>query len=285
MNGSPETPAGSGEVTPLRPSKAGRIVTVASGKGGVGKTWFSISLAHAMAFRAQKVLLFDGDLGLANVDVQLGLSPAKDLASVIAGKARLAQALTRYDGRDRADGGQSVGFDVLAGQSGSGTLSNLSRGDLMGLVHGLTHLARSYDVVIADMAAGIDQAVTTFAGAGHTIIVVLTDEPTSLTDAYAFIKLMVMRDPSTDIRVLVNMAASVPEARRTYATLAKACRSFLKTEPAYLGTIPRDDKVKLAIRQQASLLARYPQSAAAREITGIADKLVNEPAPGARAAG
>jgi flagellar biosynthesis protein FlhG len=245
------------------------ILTIASGKGGVGKTWLATTLSHALAREGQRVLLFDGDLGLANVDVQIGLTPGRDLGSVIAGRATLEQAITHFAGGAAARGG----FDVLAGRSGSGALGALSPGELEILAAGLTKVAGGYDVTVADLAAGVDTAVLTLARASRSVIVVLTDEPTSLTDAYAFIKLMSQRRPDCDINIVVNMAASAAEARRTHAALTRACHSFLGMQPPLLGFVPRDHRVKDAIRHQTPLLTRHPQSPAANAVVTLARTL------------
>ncbi len=255
------------------------LITVASGKGGVGKTWFSATLAHALSFEGAKVLLFDGDLGLANIDVQLGLTPDRDLGSVIAGRAELEEAVSPFQGgaiAQPSEGEKSerqVGFDVLAGRSGSGSLGTLSRQELQRLTTGLSKIATNYDWVIIDLAAGIDTAAKTLSTPSGKIFVVLTDEPTSLTDAYAFIKVMVMRDPQMVIEVVVNMAEDKLEGKRTYETLTRVCKNFLNFEPTLAGIIRRDQKVKLSIRQQTSILNRYPQTQAAKDAVQIAQNL------------
>src|ERR1700741_1622785 len=197
-----------------RPAKArrGRIVAIASGKGGVGKTFLSITLSHAMARRAQRVLLFDGDLGLANIDIQLGLMPQYDLGSVIAGKLSLNQAAMKYD---------SGGFDVIAGRSGSGSLANIPLSRLQLLGEDLALVAARYDRIVIDLGAGVEKSVRQLARAADTILVVTTDEPTALTDAYAFIKVTVLERPNTDIRIIVNAVNSTREGDRTYQTLFK----------------------------------------------------------------
>ena len=249
-------------------SDPARLVAVASGKGGVGKTWFSITLAHALAFQGRHVLLFDGDLGLANVDVQLGLTPAKDLTNVLGGETKFENAVTRYQCNS------AVGFDILAGSSGSGVLSALSGHEVIPLAKGLRMIAGRYDHVIIDLAAGIDPQVTVLAAAADKVLTVVTDEPTSLTDAYAFIKVMHRHKPSIPSHVIVNMADSVGSGRRTYESLKKACASFLRIEPPLAAIIPRDTKVKEAIRHQTALISRHPQAPAAKAVSGLAAELV-----------
>lgn len=258
------------------------MITIASGKGGVGKTWFAATLAHAMAFKGKRVLLFDGDLGLANVDVQLGLTPEVDLANVVAGRVPFSAAVTPFDGGAGSISDKTIpeaarrnaGFDVLAGRSGSGTLGSLSRNELAELVHSLKGLAEDYDYVICDLAAGIDNSAKILSTPSGKIYVVLTDEPTSLTDAYAYIKVMAMRYPDIPIEIVVNMAEDKAEGRRTFATLAKACENFLSFEPKLAGIIHRDPDVKQSIRQQAPIITRFPMSRAGKDVREIAEKAV-----------
>lgn len=258
------------------------LLTVASGKGGVGKTWFAISLAHALAFQGKRVLLFDGDLGLANVDVQLGLTPEKDLGNVIAGRATFQEAITPFNGGSDSVANfdpygeplKEAGFDVLAGRSGSGTLGSLTRSQLSELIHGLKNMSTHYDYVICDLAAGIDNAAKMLSTPSSKIYVVLTDEPTSLTDAYAYIKIMAMRFPDIPIEVVVNMASDRNEGKRTFATLAKACENFLDFEPRLAGIILRDEDVKRTIRQQSPILRRFPHAQATGDVREISQKLL-----------
>ncbi len=245
--------------------KGKNMIAVASGKGGVGKTWFSITLSHALSGLRQKTMLFDGDLGLANIDIQLGLMVKYDLGSVISGSMSLNQVIHHYDkGR----------FDVIAGRSGSAGLASMPVGRLQILGEDLSLLAANYNKVILDMGAGVEKPVRILSGMAEKIIVVCTDEPTSLTDAYAFIKIMTMQYPKSDISIVINQANSVREGQRTYETLLKACTNFLKITPPLLGIIRRDTRVRDSIRNQSSILNRYPTSEAAEDVVAIARKLV-----------
>ncbi len=248
----------------VRPLRGHNVVAVASGKGGVGKTWFSITLCHALARRGRKTLLFDGDLGLANVDIQLGLTPRHDLGMVLDGQVTLHGAAERYP-----DGG----FDIIAGRSGSGNLATLPGQRLSGLRGDLLAMARSYDCVVMDMAAGVDRTVRQLSGPAGISLVVTTDEPTSLTDAYAFIKVTRGANPAADVRLVVNMAQTPREGERTYKTLLRACENFLKYTPPLAGIVRRDQRVREAIRSQTPLLMRSPQSEAAQDVEAIAARL------------
>ncbi len=254
---------------PANRAKGRNIIAVASGKGGVGKTWFSITLAHAIARVDKRVLLFDGDLGLANLDIQLGLMAKTDLGAVLAGRASLAQAVTYYE---------EGGFDIIAGRSGSGALANLASNRLQALLDELSMLAANYDHVIIDLGAGVESTVRRLAYAAGRIIVVVTDEPTSLTDGYAFIKLAHNERPDTTIEVVTNMVSTTDDGARTYKTINKACQGFLKYSPRHLGAIRRDAKVRSAIRQQKPFLNVSTESEAAADIQAIARAVRKETA-------
>lgn len=253
------------QTAPTSVNQRTNLLAVASGKGGVGKTWFSITLSHALTLAGRKALLFDGDLGLANVDVQLGMMPHRDLGTVLAGQTTLAEAATRYP---------AGGFDIIAGRSGTGSLAQIPPSKLAALRNDLALLSNSYDFVIMDMGAGIERTVRSFATQARACIVVTTDEPTAITDAYAFIKVTAMERPNADLRIVVNMASSIREGERTYGILLKACREFLKIEPELGGIIRRDQHVREAIRKQSSLLTRYPNTEAAQDIQAIAQRLI-----------
>ncbi len=237
------------------------ILAVASGKGGVGKTFFSISLTHALSRMGKKALLFDGDLGLANVDVQLGLMPKRDLNDVIRGRLSLDKVVQRYE-----DGG----FDIIAGRSGQASLSALPSQRLGMLRDQLIDLSDAYDVVVVDLGAGVDRTVRMFSACATRTLLVSTDEPTSLTDAYAFIKLGAAAGMSKNISIVVNMASSKAEGEKTYKTLLKACENFLRLSPPLAGMVRQDPKVKETIRHQTPLLMRSPNCDAAGDIEKIA---------------
>ncbi|HUZ72635.1 MAG TPA: MinD/ParA family protein [Stellaceae bacterium] len=249
----------------IQPEKH-NIIAVASGKGGVGKTWFSITLAHALALAGRKALLFDGDLGLANVDVQLGCTPRRDLASVLTGEITLDQAVTP----------SPCGFDIIAGRSGSGGLASVSAARLLDLRTELGRFAQAYDWVVIDLGAGIERTVRILTGKARACLVVTTDEPTAITDAYAFIKVTALERLADGIQIVVNMVPSPRDGERTYGTLLRACREFLKIEPPLAGIIRRDDHVKDSIRRQVALMTRYPNTDAACDVEQIARRLDQE---------
>ena len=242
------------------------ITVIASGKGGVGKTWLSVNMSQVLAEYGQKVLLFDGDLGLANVDIQLGLLPDYDLGQVLSGKATLRQAITRY----------ALGsFDIIAGQSGSGSLSDVQAKRLIILKKNLEYLATLYDRVFMDLGAGVDNTIRSLCAFAKHCMVVITDEPTSLTDAYAFIKMIKVTSPEVKIDVIVNQAESYRTGEKTFGTLRKVCQNFLQFTPDLLGIIRKDHLVKDSIRNQVTTVTRHPNAESVADMKNIASLLVS----------
>ncbi len=245
------------------------VIAVASGKGGVGKTWLSTTLAASFASMGRRVLLVDGDLGLANVDVQLGIAPETDLAAVVAGWVELQDAVCPVNG----GAGTASGFDVLPGRSGSGALAGLPPEEAAKLAATLTSVAMQYDTVLIDLGAGIEESVMRLARACDRCVIVANDEPTSMTDAYAFIKVLRGYAPSVQPWIAVNMADTRVAGRRTYEALARASQTFLGFRPPMAGIILRDPKVREAIRQQKTIVQLDPNTAAV-DAFQIAEALV-----------
>lgn len=265
---------------PFKP--APHLIAIASGKGGVGKTWLAISLAQSMAFRGHKVLLVDGDLGLANVDIQLGLSPKHDLSAILSGRMKLGQVIIRHQSAERP----TAAFDILPGRSGVASLATLDLVLLDRLLRSVRQL-HAYDTVLLDLGAGIDPTARFMAAFADTLVVVSTDEPTALTDAYAVLKLHARdrearhgtgsstgNEPTAaDVRLVINQASSQASGRRTYDALARACTTFLGQAPQLAGIIRRDARVADAIRRQTTLLARHPNAPAAEDVDRIGNAL------------
>ena len=245
------------------------IFAIGSGKGGVGKTWFSSTLSCIYSRLNRRTLLVDGDLGLANADVQLGVRPQADLAAVMRGWIELEAAVTPVMG----GAGTSGGFDLLPGQSGSGALAALSLEDVGKISSGVSALALHYDRLILDLAAGIDPTVMRLARGGDRVIVITTEEPTALTDAYAFIKVLRQHQPDAVPWVVINRAEKRLTGRKIYEQLAKACEVYLKFRPPLAGVITNDPRVPDSIRAQTPLPIRHPNSQAFEDCLAIVEAL------------
>ena len=245
--------------------KTPRVTAIASGKGGTGKTLLAVNLAQALAREGERVLLCDADLGLSNSGVHLGLGYCGDLPALLCGTRPLSQCTVRVEHAHKH------GFDLLAAPAGSGALADV---DELAVRHLMSELrfASAYDRVLLDLGAGVDPIVQAFALAADELLILLTPDPASLTDAYALAKLVARRGARAPALV-VNMASGDAGARRTADALIAAARNFLKISPEYLGFIPRDEHVGSAVRRQLSLCAGDPECAAARAIFALGEKL------------
>jgi len=237
-----------------------QVIAVTGGKGGVGKTSVSVNLATALAAQGRRVMLFDGDLGLANVDVLLGLSARHTLEHVLDGRCTLEEAVLDTP----------LGFKVLPGASGVSRLASLSTTEHLGLVQAFSHLTTGLDVLIVDTAAGIADGVRQFCQAAQHVLVVLRDEPASLTDAYALIKVLHRDHGVRRFRILANMSAAPGAGEALYRKLERVVNRFLEAVLEYAGEIPDDNFVRSAIREQRSVVNAYPSSAAARAYVRLA---------------
>ncbi|TBR11669.1 MAG: MinD/ParA family protein [Lysobacter sp.] len=258
---SPEFNASPARVPAMSANDPGpvRVIAVASGKGGVGKTSVSVNLAMSLQNGGQRVLLLDTDLGLANVDVMLGLSPRYTLSDVFAGRCELADTL--LDGPN--------GLLVVPAASGKRHMTELTPAQHVGLVHAFSQLEAPVDVMVVDNAAGISDSVLTFCQAAQDVIVVVCDEPASVTDAYALIKVLSRERGVTRVQVLANQVQHPSEGRQLFEKLERVTSKFLDVTLNYLGAIPRDEWLRRAIQRQEAVVDAFPaapSSMAFREI-------------------
>jgi flagellar biosynthesis protein FlhG len=238
------------------------VLAVTSGKGGVGKTNLSVNLAYQLAQSGHRVVLLDADLGLGNVDVLLGLAPEKNLFHLLHQNATLEDVLlpTEY------------GFSILPAASGISEMLTLTTGQKLELLDALDPLDDTVDVLIVDTGAGINDNVIYFNIAVQERLLVLTTEPTSLTDAYALIKVLKLEHGVERFRVIVNMARSEQDAKRVFSKLHNACDHFMSgISLDWLGYVPRDEKVRAAVLRQipfSHLDAKSPASIKVHELAG-----------------
>ena len=243
----------------LNPSPT-RVIGVSSGKGGVGKTNVSINLAVGLAAQGRSVVLFDADLGLANVDVALGLKPRYDIRHVISGERSLEEILVEGP----------RGIRIVPASSGVSSMAELSRQQQAGLIKAFSELSFPVDALIVDTSAGIEPAVLTFASACQDVIVVVCDEPSSITDAYALIKVLSKECGVGGFQILANMVDDDAQGRQLYDKLSRVSDRFLDVHLGYLGAIPRDDYLRKAVQQQHAVTLAYPRSKSAQALTRLA---------------
>lgn len=240
-----------------------RVLVVTSGKGGVGKTNLSVAIALALS-PGRRVVLLDADLGLANVDVLLGVQAPRNLADVIAGRCDMVDALASGPG----------GLSVLAGASGIPRMADLGEAERQTLFHHLDGLQHWADVLVIDTGAGISRNVIAFAACADDVIVVTTPEPTAMIDAYATIKMIHREESHGRVRLVVNQAASAKEGERVARGVAQTCRRFLAIQVDLLGIVPSDPHVPEAVRRQKSFYLESPGCAAAAAVREVAGVLV-----------
>lgn len=244
------------------------LTVLASGKGGVGKTFLAVSLAHALTHLGRRVLLVDADLGLANIDVQLGLDEPLGLGRAIAGGLDPAALV-----RDRGGG-----LSTLTGAGTGRGLDGLATARLEEAVDRLAGLAPNFDDVLVDLPSGLERVGPAFIGRARRLLLVGSNEPTSLTDNYALLKLT--RGAAPRPLFVANAVTDAAEGQAAHAALARACRHFLDLDCAYLGAVRHDRRVPEAIRRQMPLCRRSPQAPAAADIAVLAKRLLADtPAP------
>lgn len=246
-----------------------RVLAVTGGKGGVGKTNVSVNLSIALAELGRKVMLFDADLGLANIDVVLGLHPQYDLSHVMRGERTLDEII--LDGPE--------GVQVVPGASGIKEMAMMGSAEHAGLIHAFSDIGGHLNTLIVDTAAGISDSVISFSRAAQEVIVVVCDEPASITDAYALIKLLNREYGITRFRVLTNMVQSAQEARDLYNKLCRVTDRYLDVMLNYLGGIPYDDTLKKAVKGQKAVVQAFPRCRAAQAFRNLAKKVDNLPMP------
>ncbi|MEN1759429.1 MinD/ParA family protein [Anoxynatronum sibiricum] len=243
-----------------------RFICVTSGKGGVGKTNFSINLGIALCRLGKRTVVIDADLGLANVDVVAGTVPRYTLNNLLYSDMKLEDIL----------GNGPEGLKIISGGSGMMDLLDLPQEKIQRLIFHFQELYQLFDVAIIDTGAGLSKSILAFSGASDDIIVVTTPEPTSLTDAYAMIKAISNEKLTTRIHIVINRAETTKEGNQYYDKISNASEKFLGKKLEKLGTVLEDVSVSKAVKKQTPLMVEYPGSIAAKNIEVIALRLTNE---------
>ncbi len=245
-----------------------RVVSVTSGKGGVGKTNIVVNLAYALAKKGKRVMVLDADVGLANVDILLGLTPQYTIQHLLNGERGLSDILIEGPG----------GILVLPASSGIQELAELTREQRLQLLTAFETLDRKIDILVIDTGAGISSNVMYFNVAAHEIMVVVSPEPTSITDAYALMKVMSLRYAERHFFLLVNGVKDKKDADEVYEKLSMVAGRFLNISINYLGFIPYDNHVKKAVKRQKIVLENYPDAPVSRSFQALAERFLKIPA-------
>jgi len=248
-----------------------RVVAVSSGKGGVGKTNVSVNLSVALAEAGRRVMLMDADLGLANVDVLLGIHPQLNLSHVIAGERSLEEVIVPGP----------AGVLVVPAASGVKRLAELSTVEHAGLIRAFSELNHDIDAMIVDTAAGINESVVSFSRAAQEIVVVVCNEPASITDAYALIKVLSRDYGIGYFRVLANMAGNAQEGKELFGKISRVTERYLDVTLDYIGVIPHDEYLRKAVRKQRAVVQAFPRSRSATAFRNLAQKIDGWPVPSA----
>ena len=245
-----------------------RVISVTSGKGGVGKTNIVGNLAVALARLGKRVLVLDADLGLANIDILFGIHPVCNIGHVISGEKTLSEIM--IDGPE--------GIRIIPAGSGFMNLTHLTEGQKLSLLSEFEALDDLLDILLIDTSAGISQNVIYFNIAADDCVIVATSEPTSITDAYAMMKVMALQHGTKYFKLLVNMVQDSQEAKSVYLNLCQATDRFLKgVAIEYVGYIPGDESVKKAVKHRKTVLELYPGAASSKKIESIAASILDWP--------
>ncbi len=246
-----------------------RVITVTSGKGGVGKTSISLNLAIQLTRLGKKVVVFDADFGLANIEVMLGVRPQYNLADMMFKGKELKDIIT-----NSADG---IGF--ISGGSGIQELAIMNREQVMYLISRMTELDTMADVIIIDTGAGISDSVLEFVVASTEVLLVATPEPTSITDAYALLKALNRKiefsKEDTNIKMISNRVRNEEEGKILYDKMRVVSEKFLDINIEYIGSIPMDDQISMAVMRQKPVSVINPDAASSKAIRKLAEKLLS----------
>lgn len=246
-----------------------QVIAVTSGKGGVGKSSITVNLAASLAREGQQVLVMDADLGLANIDVLLGLNPQYNLSHVINGECTLEDTIIDGPG----------GIRIIPASSGTRSMADLTPAENAGIIRAFSELTIPVDTLLIDTAAGLSESVVSFIRAAREVLVVVCDEPASITDAYAMIKVMNRDFDVQRFHILANQAHSIQQGRELYMKLARVSDRYLDATLDFIGSIPYDDYLKKSVQKQKCVIETYPRSPASMAFRKIARKTQSWPMP------
>jgi flagellar biosynthesis protein FlhG len=253
----------------MQESQQIKVVAVSGGKGGVGKTNVSLNTAISLAKLGKRVLVLDADLGLANVDVMLGLRVQRNLSHVLSGECELDDIIIKGP----------AGMNIIPATSGTQSMVDLTPSEHAGLIRAFSDMNTKFDVLIVDTAAGISDMVLSFCRASQDVLLVVCDEPTSITDCYALMKLLSRDHGLFKFKVVANMVRSPKEGQQLFAKLSKVTDRFLDVALELVAVIPFDENIRKSVRKQEAIVEAYPDSPASLGFKALAKNLISWPVP------
>ncbi|WP_018250129.1 MinD/ParA family protein [Orenia marismortui] len=245
--------------------KGAYIYTITSGKGGVGKSNFTANLSLALKKQGKEVVIFDADLGMANLDVILGVTPRYNLEHVIQGRKSIEEIMVQGP----------EGLSLIPGGSGIQELANLSQYQINNLINAFIKIGEKFDIILIDTGAGLAHNVVNFILGADEVIVISTPEPTSITDAYGVIKVISNQDKNVKVKLVVNQSENEREGERIAKRLIKTANNFLNLDIELLGVLPKDNAVVKSVMARSPFLLEFPRSKIARSINNTASKLID----------
>jgi flagellar biosynthesis protein FlhG len=246
-----------------------KVIAVSGGKGGVGKTNVSLNTAISLAKLGKRVLVLDADLGLANVDVMLGLRVQRNLSHVLSGECELDDIIIQGP----------AGINIIPATSGTQSMVDLTPSEHAGLIRAFSDMQTKFDILIVDTAAGISDMVLSFCRASQDVLLVVCDEPTSITDCYALMKLLSRDHGLFKFKVVANMVRSAKEGQQLFAKLSKVTDRFLDVTLELVAVIPYDENIRKAVRKQQAIVEAFPDSPASISFKSLAKNIISWPVP------
>jgi flagellar biosynthesis protein FlhG len=246
-----------------------KVIAVSGGKGGVGKTNVSLNTAISLAQLGKRVLVLDADLGLANVDVMLGLRVQRNLSHVLSGECELDDIIIQGP----------AGINIIPATSGTQSMVDLTPAEHAGLIRAFSDMQTKFDILIVDTAAGISDMVLSFCRASQDVLLVVCDEPTSITDCYALMKLLSRDHGLFKFKVVANMVRSPKEGQNLFGKLSKVTDRFLDVTLELVAVIPYDENIRKSVRKQQAIVEAYPDSPASIGLKALAKNIISWPVP------
>jgi len=253
----------------MQDQKQVKVIAVSGGKGGVGKTNVSLNTSIALAKQGKKVLVLDADLGLANVDVMLGLRVKRNISHVLSGECELDDIIIEGP----------AGIKIIPATSGSQSMVDLTPSEHAGLIRAFSDMRTEFDVLLVDTAAGISDMVLSFSRAAQDVMLVVCDEPTSITDCYALMKLLSRDHGVFKFKVVANMVRSPKEGEQLFAKLTKVTDRFLDVALELVAVVPFDENIRKSVRKQKAIVDAFPESPASKAFAQLAKNVCKWPIP------